>query len=163
MTVKRNPELFLSLPAKTQDELRQREDYIAITKKLEDLSFETNAETRMAARNQLLKQRRMLEKEELTRVRTTQDRMHPSEREGKGKHHVDHDRSWFDRLRHMMPERESLSHMLFRVFPLRSPEGISVVKSLLSLLKSDCRVAYQPLLRPRQGRCPVPYCGVDLE
>ncbi|KAH7025146.1 uncharacterized protein B0I36DRAFT_367030 [Microdochium trichocladiopsis] len=69
MTVKRNPELFLSMPAKTQDELRQREDYVAITKKLEDLSFETNAETRTAIRNQLLKQRRMLEKEELNRVR----------------------------------------------------------------------------------------------
>ncbi|KAK0707790.1 hypothetical protein B0H67DRAFT_495372 [Lasiosphaeris hirsuta] len=163
MTVKRNPELFLSLPAKTQDELRQREDHVAITTKLEDLSFETNAETRTAIRNQLLKQRRMLEKEELNRVRSTQDRAHPAEREGKGKYHVDQDRSWFDRLRHMMPERERLSHALFSISPLRSPEGVSAIKDLLSLLKSNCRVAYQPSLRPRQGKCPVPHCGVDLE
>ncbi len=54
MTVKRNPELFLSFPAKTQDELRQREDYVTITKKLEGSSFKTNAETRTAVRNQLL-------------------------------------------------------------------------------------------------------------
>lgn len=31
MTVKRNPEFCLSLPAKIQDELRQREEYVAIT------------------------------------------------------------------------------------------------------------------------------------
>jgi hypothetical protein len=61
MTAKRNPELFLSLPTKTQDELRQREDYVAITKRLEDLSLETNTETQTALRNQLLKQRRMLD------------------------------------------------------------------------------------------------------
>ncbi|RYO74330.1 hypothetical protein DL764_010855 [Monosporascus ibericus] len=42
-TVKRNPELFSFLPAKTTDELRQREDYVAITKELEDLSLQMDA------------------------------------------------------------------------------------------------------------------------
>lgn len=40
MTVNRNPELFLSLPAKTQDELRQRKDHVTITTKIEDLTLE---------------------------------------------------------------------------------------------------------------------------
>lgn len=86
-----------------------------MTKEPEDLSFETNAETRTARRNQLLKKRRILEKEELTSVRSTQDRMHPVESEGKGKHRVTIDRCWFDRLRHMMPERERLSQTLYFV------------------------------------------------
>ena len=118
---------------------------------------------RTACRNQLLKQRRILEKEELHGACSIQGYMQPAESEGKGKPHVDTDRSWFDRLRHMMPERERLSHTLFCISPLRSPEGISAAKDLLSLLKSSCRVAYQLSLRPRQGRCPVPSCGVDLE
>ncbi|KAK0628289.1 hypothetical protein B0T17DRAFT_149461 [Bombardia bombarda] len=83
----------------------------------------------------------------------------------------------------MMPERERLSNTLFCVAPLRSPEGISAVKDLISLLKNSCRVAYQPLLRPLRSkcsvphrgvercsvphcgaeRCPVPHCGVELE
>ncbi|KAK0612550.1 hypothetical protein B0T17DRAFT_499912, partial [Bombardia bombarda] len=147
MTVKRNPELFLSLPAKIQDELRQREDYVAITNELEDLTREMNATDSLVVsqklrsrRNQLLRQRRMLKKEELNKVRSTQDRVHPSER--KGKYHVDQERSRFNRLRHMTPERERLLNTLFCVAPLRSPEGISAVKGLISLLKNSCRVAY---------------------
>lgn len=48
ITVKRDPELFLPLPAKSQDD-----EYIS-------LSLETNAEKRMDVRNQLSKQRRVL-------------------------------------------------------------------------------------------------------
>ncbi|RYP60388.1 hypothetical protein DL771_010531 [Monosporascus sp. 5C6A] len=127
-TVKRNPELFSFLPAKTKDELRQREDYVAITKELEDLSLQMDAaETPTAIcelklrRNKLYEQRRVLEIEELDRVRRTQERIHPSEREGTFQ--VDQNRSRFDRLRHMMPERERLSNTLFCVAPLRSPEA----------------------------------------
>ncbi|KAI0534969.1 hypothetical protein GGR58DRAFT_515723 [Xylaria digitata] len=167
MAVKRNPELFLSLPAKIQDELRQREDYVAITNELEDLTREMNATDSLVVsqelrsrRNQLLRQRRVLEKEELNKVRSTQDRVHPSER--KGKYHVDQERSRFNRLRHMMPERERLSNTLFCVAPLRSSEGISAVKDLISLLKNSCRVAYQPLLRPLRSKCSVPHRGCTL-
>lgn len=167
-TVKRNPELFTSLPAKTQDELRQRGEYVAITKQLDDLSLEmrvagaqTTVQGLRSKRNQLYKQRRLLEKEELDRVRRTQERIHPSEREGT--FHVDQDRSRFDRLRHMMPERERLSNTLFCVAPLRSPEGVSAAKDLVRLLKSPCLVAYQPSLRLIRGRCPVPHCGVQID
>src|SRR5437667_262939 len=70
-TVKRNPELFLSLPAKTQDELRQREDYLAIITELEDLSSQMNtidssavSQELRSRRNQLYNQKRMLERAE---------------------------------------------------------------------------------------------------
>ncbi|KAK0721562.1 hypothetical protein B0T26DRAFT_739088 [Lasiosphaeria miniovina] len=109
MTANRNPELLQSLPAKVQDELRQREDYIAITKKIEDLALEmssarngTVARELKSERGQLYEQRRVLE-EELNRIRWNQERIHPSER--KEKVYVDQHCSRFDRLRHMMPER----------------------------------------------------------
>lgn len=118
MTVNRNPELFLSLPAKVQDELRQREDHIAITTKIGDLTLEISlAQTEAVVqdfrskRGQLYKERQILEGKKLTKVRDNQERMHPSER--KEKAFVDQHRSRFDRLRHMMPERERLSVTLF--------------------------------------------------
>lgn len=168
MTVKRNPDLFLSLPAKAQDNLQQRSNYVAITKKIEGLSLEVNAARTQSVilelksqRNQLLEQRRMLEKEELNRVRGAQERIHPSEREGT--FHVDQHRSQFGRVSHMMEERYRLSHTLFCVAPLRSAEDISAVEDLTALLRNSCRAAYQPLLRPTRGRCPVPHCAVGLE
>jgi hypothetical protein len=103
MTVRRNPELFLSLSAKKQDELRQRDDYMAITKKIEGLTLKINAATTQAVvhelrsqRSQLLEQRRMLENKELNEVRHTQERIHPSDREGT--FYVDQHRSRFDYL-----------------------------------------------------------------
>ncbi|KAK3939345.1 hypothetical protein QBC46DRAFT_364849 [Diplogelasinospora grovesii] len=140
ITVKRNLKLFLLLPAKTQDELRQREDYVTITKKLKDLSLEIN----------LLRQRRMLKNKELNRIRRTQERIHPSEREGT--FHIDQHRSLFDRLRHMMPERDRLSNTLFYVAPLRSEAGISALKDLITLLKNPCR-----------GKCSIPNCSIGLK
>jgi hypothetical protein len=68
MIVRRNPELFLSLPAKTQDELRQRSHYVAIMKEIEGLSLQINAaETKAAVyelksrHNQLLEQKAIAE------------------------------------------------------------------------------------------------------
>lgn len=147
ITVKRNPELFLLLPAKTQDKLRQREDYVAITKILEDLSLEINTAEIQATihklkskQNQFIEQRHMLEKEELNRVRYTQEQIHPSEREKA--FHIDQDHSQFNRLRYIMPERKRLSHTLFRVAALQSPEDIAASKDLIALLKNPCRVTY---------------------
>jgi len=153
MTVGMNPELLQSLPAKAQDELRQRPEYVAITKAIERLSLDmTTAESEAdipkleLRRNQLLEQRRALVKQELGRARHAQERIHPSEREGP--FYPDRHRSLFDRVRHMMEERSRLSSTLFRAAPLRSSEGNSVVKDLITLLKDPYRVAYQPLLRP---------------
>jgi HSP90 family molecular chaperone len=168
MTVNRNPELFLSLPAKAQADLRERSDYAAITQEIEDLSLKMSAAKTQATiselksrRNQLFERRRKLEKEELDRVRAGQDRIHPSEREGP--FHIDQHRSMFDRVRHLMEERSRLSNTLFCVALLRSTEGTSAVEDLTALLKNSCRVAYQPLFRPRHGRCPVAGCDLELE
>jgi hypothetical protein len=168
MTVNRNPELFLSLPAKAQADLRERSDYAAITQEIEDLSLKMSAAKTQATiselksrRNQLFKRRRKLEKEELDRVRAGQDRIHPSEREGP--FHIDQHRSMFDRVRHLMEERSRLSNTLFCVAPLQSAEGTSAVEDLTALLKDSCQVAYQPLFRPRHGRFPVAGCDLELE
>lgn len=166
MTVKRNPELLLSLPAKAQDELRRRSDYVAITKKIEGISAEISEAVPLAQinelksrRSQLIEERRMLENGELKKIRSTQERIHPSEREGI--FHLDQHRSQFSRICHMMEERLRLSSTLFQIAPLRSAEGVAAVEDLIALITNTCRVAYQPSLQPKDGSCP--YCFRNLE
>uniref|UniRef100_L7J0I7 Uncharacterized protein n=1 Tax=Pyricularia oryzae (strain P131) TaxID=1143193 RepID=L7J0I7_PYRO1 len=162
MTVKRNPDLFLSLPAKAQDELRQQPDYVVISEQLKDLASKTDAQSRKD-KSRLISRRRKLEKAELDKARSSQSRVHPKDREELERHHVDQDRSRFGRLKHMMLERRRLSNALFQVADLRSEIGISAIKDLYGLLKNDCQVAYQPSLRPIDGRCPRKECNVEID
>ncbi|KAI1293100.1 hypothetical protein F5Y03DRAFT_402698 [Xylaria venustula] len=54
-----------------------------------------------------------------------------------------------------MPERDRLARTLFLPVPLRSPEGRSALRDLVALYQDDGWVAYQPVLRPISGCCPV--------
>ncbi|TLD12489.1 uncharacterized protein PgNI_02763 [Pyricularia grisea] len=162
ITVKKNPDLFLSLPAKAQDKLKQRPDYIVISEQLKDLVSKTDAQSRKD-KSRLISRRRKLEKAELDKARSSQSRVHPKDREELERHHVDQDRSRFGRLRHMMLERRRLSNALFQVADLRSEIGISAIKDLYSLLKNDCQIAYQPSLRPINGKCPRKEYNVEID
>ncbi|KAM7212780.1 Protein of unknown function (DUF3435) domain containing protein [Rhypophila decipiens] len=155
-TVRRNPELLLSLPAKEQDELQGRRDYVDVVDAIESLTRQINALSSMAAidslksqRAELYERRRRLEHEELLKIRKTQERFHPSDRPES--FHVDQHRTRFSRLRHMMPSRSQLADLLFLKAPLRSPEGVMAIEHLISLIKDPCRVAYQPPLQPLHG------------
>jgi hypothetical protein len=168
MTVQRNPELFLSLPAKARDELLERDDYVENTLGIESLTRQINAATSPTAvfnfksqRAELYVRRRRLEQEELERVQENQERIHPSERSEA--FYVDEHRTRFNRLRHKMPVRDRLADLLFVKAPLRSPEGVSAIKDLMSLIKDDCKVAYQEPLRPLSGMCPTPGCKKKVD
>jgi hypothetical protein len=58
----------------------------------------------------------------------------------------------------MVPERDCLSRTLTLSALLRSEEGISALRDLITLRTNDSRVAYQEVLQPIEGRCPVPTC-----
>jgi hypothetical protein len=72
-------------------------------------------------------------------------------------------RGHLSRILHMMPERKRLFHTLSLTVPLRSPEGISALRDLITLRTSDYSVAFQDVLRPVDGRCPVPSCRMEME
>jgi molecular chaperone GrpE (heat shock protein) len=161
-SMKRNPNLRHSLPTKSLGELKQRRDYINLSEQIEDLSVQVTSATTEEARKELkarrhclYKQRQKLIDEELAnyqqRVNTTR-----CEIDDQGEWH----RSYFERVvRHMVPERDRLARTLSLAAPLRSPEGISALRDLIALLRNDSRVAYQEVLRPIEGCCPVPNCG----
>lgn len=168
MTVRRNPNLLLSLPAKEAEELQQRSDWVAIEMKLRDLSQQIDRAADMAAkktlqleRKQLMERKRFLENEELRRLRRNQDRIHPEKHQTS--FHRDQHRSKFNRIRHMLPERDALSRSLFCVAPIRSDVGVQTLKCLVTLLKDHDRVAYQPSLRPQGSHCQGLNCKIPLE
>lgn len=56
-TMKRNPDLQQSIPSKLQNELKSRDDYVAITRQIEDVSLQIKTATDDAARDQLKDER----------------------------------------------------------------------------------------------------------
>jgi hypothetical protein len=158
-----------SLPAKFLEELRQRQDFTNLDEQLESLSTQITATSTEEGRLQLVTQRRhvyderqKLIGEELADYRKTQRQVQITQRglhdQGEWQH------SYFDRVvRHMVPERDRLARTLPLAVPLRSPDGISALKDLISLRKNDSLVAYQEVLRPVDGCCPVPTCSQKIK
>jgi hypothetical protein len=164
-SMKRNPDLQHSLPAKNLDELKQRRDFVDLCEQIENLSLQVNASIIEKGRKELQTQRRHVYKQrqklisaELANYRRTQLRLCTTqcEESDQGEWH----RSYFDRVvRHMVPERDRLSRTLTLSAPLRSEEGISALRDLIALRTNDSRVAYQEVLQPIEGCCPVPTCS----
>jgi hypothetical protein len=168
-SIKRNPDIHHSLPTKELDELRQRRDFVDLSEQMENLSSQLKAAVTDEARKKLSTQRRhvyhqqeKLISAELANYRRAQRQLRTTqcEEDDQGEWH----RSYFDRVvRHMVPERDRLSHTLTLSVPLRSEEGISALRDLITLRKNDSQVAYQEVLRPIEGRCPVSTCGLVVK
>lgn len=72
-------------------------------------------------------------------------------------------RTYFNRIHHVLPkERLRLGQTLsLRLWP-RSPEWISALEDLIALRTKDYRVAYQDVLQPINGHCPVLECSREI-
>ncbi len=167
-TLRRNPDVSQSLPSHLRKQLKERDDYIAITKEIGDLNIQIetaaacgkDCDQYKAKRVAAYKKRAKLEKDELITYQMSAKRVHPAQREG---HQTDRRRTHFDRIRHMVPERDRLARTLFQRVSLRSPEGISAMRDLIALRTNDSRIAYQEVLRPTGSRCPVDSCRREME
>ncbi|KAK3935061.1 hypothetical protein QBC46DRAFT_424220 [Diplogelasinospora grovesii] len=154
-----------SLPSVWRKNLYQRDDYAAISKEIECLSLqikragnEEEQDKYQAKRTAAYKKRAQLENEELKKYQGS------ARQELQGEQHQGGWRkTHFDRIRHMMPERNRLAHTLFLGVPLRSPEGTSAIRDLIALRTNDCRAAYQEVLRPINGCCPTASCGQEMK
>lgn len=166
MSKRRNPQLWQSLPAKEQDNLEQRADFVGINDRIDSLTKDirqTNAEDKkqelQAHRQELYEKRSQLTVSELERLRKEQGHVaksqHPTDLE-------DYHRTLFARRRHLMPERDFLADTLFTPTPLRSSKGIKIVNNLISLYRKDCQNAYHPNMRPNNDQCPVQGCRTPM-
>jgi hypothetical protein len=130
-SMRRNPDLRHSLPTKNLDELKHRQDYLALCEQIENFSVQITADITEEAREELKAQRRYvydrrqkLIDEELENCRKIQQRVHTTQ--CKADDRGEWRPSYFDRVvRHMVPERDRLAQTLPLAVPLQSSEGIS--------------------------------------
>jgi len=168
-TMKRNAQLPQTLPSAVKAELESQKDYVDLANQLKNLELriestveKETADQLKAERSRLYGRRRKLEGAALKEYQESQVRAYPT----KPKEHEQRDwrKGHFDRTRHVKPELDRLARTLSLRVSLRSPEGISALRDLISLRKNDCRVAYQQVLRPTEdGCCPVPSCQQNME
>lgn len=147
-----------SLTADILHDLKQRQDYMDLSEQIQNLvgkEFRTQ-------RRHLYDQRHKLVTKELKNLRNNSHRVHSTDSNGDQK--GEWQRSYFDRVvRHMVPERDRLANTLPLAASLRSPEGISALRDLVALRTNDSTVAYQEVLRPVGGCCPVPTCSEKIK
>ena len=154
-----------SLPANVQAELAQREDFVqvsdeilALNETLRTLTLRDKIEALHGRRDELYRLKRHLISDELSKWQIAQS--HTANNPGDS---VADRITHFNRIRRLNPPRDQLSTLLFLSVPLRSKEGRSAVRNMITLYRDTGRVAYRPSLQPHEGRCPVGACGKDME
>lgn len=169
LSLHRHPQLWQSLPAKQQFEFECRPDILALDEEIESLNREIQTcsiakdmQSQRARRRGLYERRRQLTVDELKQCRKIQPRKLTSQ----NAHETcleDHRRTFFAHVRGLLPERDRLASSLFQSVALRSAEGRSALHDLVALCKQDCQTIYRPSLRPKEGRCPIPDCSVEMK
>jgi len=168
-TMRRNPNLPLSLPTEMLEILRENPMYESLTKSIYQTKWQIKTADTIGTcaklRNQMDKlyhQRRKL-RDQLLKEHQLNQRMVYSTR-SEVPTEMDWRRTYFHEVvRHMVPERARLAVSLQMAVPLRSDQGISALKDLSVLLTTDSTVAYQESLRPTQGKCATSSCKADMQ
>ena len=62
----------------------------------------------------------------------------------------------------IMPERGRLAQWMAAQGPMSKKDSFNAMRDLVSMLRSDLRVAYLPGAKPVDGRCPMPACHEPL-
>ena len=162
LTLHRNPELWHTLPAKKQYELENSPEFSAIQEEIETLVAKAKTDpTAKNHRNALMAQRRKLVSDELCRCQRLQPSKlsaRPDDAELMGYH-----RTQFHRVRRLMPERDRLASKLFLVAPIRSDEGRSVLRDMITLCRQDAEVPFRPGLELEKCSCLNPNRKLDLD
>jgi hypothetical protein len=164
-----HPQLLQSLPAKVQDDLASREDFIILNTEIESLgkrlrepTIEDERQAARARREELYWHKRQLVSAELSKWREVQ----PYKISSKGvdnSSQVSARPSFFNRIRQLDPPRDHLADLLFLDAPLRSTYGRTALRDMITLCKENPEVAYCPSLRPEEGRCPVLECAQEMD
>ncbi|KAG7284893.1 hypothetical protein NEMBOFW57_009508 [Staphylotrichum longicolle] len=167
-TMRLNPGLPQTLPAKEEEELRKSPDFVSLEADVARINEKIQQTTSEEARAELKSERsslyaslRKLRRERLAGYQERQDPKY----EPVGDHEqADWSQGHFDRIRHVLhPARRRLAQTLPLTALPRSEEWVSALKDLVELRNSDCSVAYQDSMRPVDGKCPVESCSLKME
>ena len=167
LSLQYDPQRLHSLPAKVEDDLSRRLDFIQISKELAALgdrlqelgtSGGNEGQEVRNRRRQLYLARCKLMSDELSQWQAIQPRKIALEG-AKPEPSVGPRSNFFNRVRHLDPPRDRLASSLFQHVSLRSPQGRIALHDMITLCRENPQVAYRPSLRPVNGRCPVPSCA----
>jgi hypothetical protein len=163
-----------SLPAKVQDDLRHRSDFVArheeiksLGESLKGLTVEAEVEAAKKRQQELRWEQRQAMSEELSKWREIQQGDRDTDikdtdiKDTDPKLDVASRPAFFNRIRYLDPLRDRLASSLFKNDPLRSQAGIEVLRDMIALYKENIQVAYRPSSCPNNGCCPV--CGKSMD
>jgi hypothetical protein len=167
LSLQYNPQRLHSLPAKVEDDLSHRPDFIKINKELatiggqlqkleisesgKDREIRNRRQTLYLARNKLMSDElRQWQAIQPQKIVLEGARPEPS---------VGQRSNFFNRVRFLDPPRDRLASSLFKHVSLRSPQGREALRDMITLCRENPQVAYRPSLQPENGRCPVSTCA----
>lgn len=163
-TMRYNPDLKFRLPSDRNKEMKNSDTYLAITKKIDNLTSRIAAAEPgedvydlMMQRKREYRKRTAFAEQELRDFQLNQKINY----EAKKKDHeqTDWHKVRFNRIAHMLPpERIRLAATMKMQASPRNQVWKQAIQDLISLRNMDCSVAYQQSLQPTRGFCPVELC-----
>ncbi|KAL4999885.1 hypothetical protein BDV10DRAFT_200538 [Aspergillus recurvatus] len=158
MAIHHKPNLWQSLPAKSEFEFEEREDVRRLNEELARLDSQMLDAESPDMKQDIISQRR--------KVRTVKDKSYLSElkrqrelQSGAQAGSI-HEQTLFHFRRRAMPQRGLLARILPKKATVRSTEGLEAMKALEALCKQSNQVAYRSGLEPLNGKC---ICGKPTE
>jgi hypothetical protein len=169
LSLQYHPQMVQSLPAKVQDDLAHRADFVKINEEIQYLGSQlrrlnrsTDSRRICSRRQELYEAKRQLVAVELSLWQSIQPCKISSEANDV-QSSVACLPSYFSRVRRLDPPRDRLASSLFLETSLRSAEGQSALCDMITLCKPTPEVAYRPSLHPEKGCCPVLTCGREMD
>lgn len=167
-TMRYNPGLEHCLSSEEIEEIKKSDEYVRYTRDISNLTqkisnsveiddiaaLRTRRETSYRQRSGLLS-KRLQENQQAQKLRYETKPRYEEKDWHQG--HV-------DRVKHILPDaRARLSHSMRMSTPPRSELWKQAIEDLIYLRNMDCNVAWQESLQPKDGRCPVSHCDVQIE
>ncbi|KAJ4507506.1 hypothetical protein HRR83_004084 [Exophiala dermatitidis] len=152
MTVARNPNLFHCLPAEKKAELEASPEFTSMDNELKLLKTQPPSKDRDRRRREIYRDRQKMRKKGLRQAQKAQPCERPWEASAEIRS-IGGYRSRFQRIRHLMPERNRLAKSMFEVGCLRSSAGRQVLQDMIALYKQEKEVTVRPGLEPDKCHC----------
>ncbi|KAH7025178.1 uncharacterized protein B0I36DRAFT_249983, partial [Microdochium trichocladiopsis] len=149
LTILRNPALLQALPAESRAKFEESQAIQELRAEMEKLQHGDASDPKRAKKIQeLYQQRRRLEREA---VRELQAEHSASTAEATSQ--LCYHRSYFDRVRYLMPERDRLATDLFQSTGLRGELGHRVLRDLIAICTQTTEVQFRRGLEPDKCNC----------
>ncbi|PGH04310.1 hypothetical protein AJ80_08533 [Polytolypa hystricis UAMH7299] len=156
MAIYRNADLWQLLPSNKELEFQKRGDILALDTAINELGSKIAMAVGEEQRELHLQQRRLRNRRRQLYTEALRDFQESQPRkfgETTSSRTSPSTSTYFNYIRRVMPERDTLAKILPMKVELRSPQGREALRAMEALCKQDCRIAYRTSLQPIDGKC----------